>query len=209
MTVTRFDPERHLYYVGDPEELVPSATRMIAALGLVETAHFTKEARDRGTHVHLAVHYYLLQDLDEATIYPPWKGHVDAAIRFIEDSGADRRNLLTEVRVHNAELGYCGTADVLGELFRSEAVADWKSGAIGEATGIQTALYDLAKPLANGRRRRRLGVQLRADGKYRLVDIDREQDPSGLDYHRARAVADLYRRFHWKREKAEIERYAA
>lgn len=207
MTV-RFDADRHLYF-NDAGELVPNVTRMIAALGLVDTSHFTKEARDRGTHVHYAVHLYLRGVLDEETIHPPWRGHVDAAIKFVQDSGADRSKIETEVRVHDQVLGVCGTADAFLPLFGSDSVADWKSGVVGRTTGIQTALYDIARPLLSGRRRRRFGVQLRADGKYRMVDIDREMDPTGADYHEGRAMVALYRRYIWEREKHELIRSAA
>lgn len=199
-----FDQERHLYFQEAPDSYVPNVTRIIAGLGLIETQWFTKESRDRGRHVHLAIHYWLQGDLDWSTVHTPWEGHVRAAIRFLEDAKADPKKLQTEVLVYHPVFGYCGTADVFGEIFGEECVPDWKSGAIGEATGIQTALYDLAYPLPGGRRRRRIGVQLREDGTYKKRDLDRELDPQGLDYRRGMAAVDLYRRFLWKREKREL-----
>ena len=206
MTV-RFDAERHLYFVDD--RLVPNVTRMISALNLVDTSFFTEESRERGSHVHQAVHLYIKGELDESSVHPPWRGHVAAAIKLLQDARADLSRLQTEVRVYNARLGYCGTADVLGPIFDFETCLDWKSGAIGEATGIQTALYDLAHPLPGGGRRRRMGAQLRSNGTYKLVNLDRELDPNGLDYHRALALVDFYRRFHWKREERELLSAAA
>lgn len=204
--VVRFDAARHLYFVDG--DLKPNVTRMIAALGLIETAFFTKESRDRGIHVHAAVHLWINDNLEDESVYPPWRGHVDAAIRFLEDAKVDRKKLRTEVRVYNPVLGYTGTADVFGPIFDDDDAADWKSGAIGEPTGIQTALYDMAEPRKDGRRRHRYGVQLRPDGTYRLVDLSRN-DPTGQDYIHAAALVSLYRRFHWPREKRELLRDAA
>lgn len=203
-----FDRERHLYFDAHGE-LVPNVTRMIAALNLVDTSFFTEESRRRGTHVHAAIHLWAQDDLDFDSVRPEWRGHVEAAIRFLEDARADKRALRTEVLVHHTALGYCGMTDVFGPIFGEECVVDWKSGLIGEATGIQTALYDLADPLPRGIRRRRIGIQLRANGTYKPVNLDRELDPTGLDYWRAQNVVDLYRRFHWKRERRELLKGAA
>lgn len=202
MNVT-FDAERHLYFVDG--DRWPSVTQMISGLNLWDTTWFTEAARVRGTHVHQCVHLWIEGGfgpggLEESSIHLPFRGYVEAAIRVIEDSGTKREQMETEVRVVNRELGYCGTLDLRGPWFNDQVVLDWKSGIIGEPTGIQTALYDMAEPLPNGRRRRRVGAQLRANGTYRLVNLDRDLDPQGLDYRRAANVADLFKRFVWPRE---------
>lgn len=202
------DEEGHLYRLNGSR--VPSVTQMIGALNLVETRWFTEDARRRGQHVHAAVHLWIQDDLKWESVWPPWAGHVRAAIKFLEDARVDPKTLQTEVRVGHEVLGYAGTADVFGVLFGDECVPDWKSGAIGEGTGIQTALYDIANPLPDGRRRRRMGIQLRENGTYRMVNLDRELDPQGLDYRRALTIVDLYKRFLWKRDlKERGERDAA
>lgn len=194
-----FDEERHLYRLnGEP---APSATQMLAGLNLIDCRWFTENARRRGTFVHAAIHYWLEDALEWESLDARLVGYVRAAIRFLEDARVDPKTLETEVRVGSETYGYCGTADVFGVLFGDECVPDWKTGAIGEGTGIQTALYDIARPLPSGRRRRRIGVQLRPDGSYRMVNLDRDLDPTGHDYRRAPAVVDLYKRFVWPREK--------
>lgn len=198
-----FDADRHLYFVDGVRW--PSVTQMISGLNLWDTTWFTEAARVRGSHVHACVHLWIRGGfgpggLDEQSIHPPFRGYVDAAIKVVEDSGTNPREVETEVRVVNEALGYCGTADWIGPWINDDAVLDWKSGVIGEPTGIQTALYDMARPLPNGKRRRRIGAQLRANGTYRLVMIDRALDPQGLDYRRGANVVDLYKRYVWPRE---------
>lgn len=194
----------HRYTVdGHP---VPGVTQILSGLNLVDDQWFTEQSRQRGTAVHAAVHYWIQDDLKWETLDPRIEGYVRAAIRFLEDARADPKQLRTEVRVFNSVLGYCGTTDVLGVVFGDDAVTDWKSGALGKATGLQTAAYDLADP---GHRRRRIGVQLRNNGTYKKVDLDRELDPSGTDYRRFPAAVDLYRRFVWPRELQERSIHAS
>jgi hypothetical protein len=200
----RYEAERHLYFVDD--ELVPNVTRIISGLNLQETRWFTDEAAERGRHVHECVHLLMLGTLDPASIFPAYRGYVESAARLLEDAGVDCSKVRTEVRVYNAALGYCGTADYLGPFAGAEACLDWKSGALGAPVGIQTALYDLADPLPGGERRRRYGAQLKANGKFpNVVALDRKPyDVQGYDYARARAAVDLYRTFVFERERREL-----
>lgn len=200
------DLESHRYTAdGVP---MPSVTGILQGLNLVDASWYTSDSRTRGHHVHAAIHLHLSGGLDWGTVWEPWQGYVRAAIRFLEDAGADSSTLRTEAQVHNALLGYCGTADVFGMLFGTETVLDWKSGSLGRVTGLQTAGYDLADPLPGGRRRRRLGVVLLENGDYRSKDLT-AMDALGLDYTDFQAAVRLYRAHVWEREKRHNVRSSA
>lgn len=189
MNILTFDAASHTYRLDG--RLVPHVTGVLAGLGLVDTSWFTEESRRRGQAVHAAIHYHLQKDLDWSTVQERFKGYVEAAILFLDDAKAVID--ATELRlVHARAPIFAGTADVFGDLFKDDSLADWKSGAVGEVTGLQTALYDIAK---GGKRRRRIGVQLRPNGKYTKHDFTDRQD-----YPRALAAVDLYNRYIFKGE---------
>ena len=205
MTATvRFDADRHLYFVDG--ELIPNATRIIGGLNLHDSTYFTAAAAERGRYIHECIHLWMQDDLEMVSVYEPYKGYVDSAIRLVEASGVKKSDVRTEIRVYHPALRYCGTADWIGPYAGDDSCLDWKSGLIGKPTGIQTALYDMAEPLPNGRRRRRYGAQLKANGRLPNVRaLDRRPyDDTGYDYHRAAAAVDLYREFIWEREKKEL-----
>lgn len=188
-----FREEDHSYWRNG--QRVPSVTQILAGLGLIDSRHFTEESRVRGKAVHAAVHYHLEGDLDWSSVDERIKGYLEAAITFLEDSRFEA--LAVEQRVwHLTYPIYAGTGDAFGILpARSQdTVADWKSGAIEEVHGLQTALYDIAR---GGPRRRRIGVQLRPDGKYRKRDFE-----DRWDYDRALSAADLYTKFIFDRRAA-------
>jgi hypothetical protein len=192
MNALTFNSERHEYRLGG--RLVPHVTGILAGLNLVDTSWFTEESRLRGQAVHQAIHYHLEGDLDWSTVQDRFKGYVEAAILFLDDAKAVIDS--TELRlVHGGAPIFAGTADVVGELFGDASVVDWKSGAIGEVTGLQVAAYDIA---LGGGRRRRMGVQLKANGKYsKPHDLTERQD-----YPRFLAAADLFNRYIFKGEKS-------
>lgn len=174
---------------------VPGVTEILDGLGFIETRWFTDESRRRGTAVHLAIHYHLEKDLDWTRLDERIKGYVEAAIAFLDDSKFEA--VETEKRVlHEGAPSFAGTLDVLGKFNGSECVADWKSGAFSKVTGLQIAAYDLA---LGGKRRRRVGIQIRDNGKYRKTDFDDRRD-----YQRFQAAADLFTHFIFNpKEKGE------
>ena len=192
-----FDEASHTYRVEGREIL--GVTRTLALAGYVDTTWFTEWCSKRGTVVHKAV------ELEAEGLYEPasWRddleeaglsenkiegllGHVEAWIRFREETGfqflTDEAGIpYSEIRLLSESRGFAGTADGVGTFRGSDALvlADWKSGPPGPSTGPQTAAYAGAFHELTGRRiARRLGVQLRPDGRYRHCYFD---DPN--DFH--------------------------
>jgi hypothetical protein len=81
------------------------------------------------------------------------------------------------------DLGYAGTPDRVGTLNGQPAVVEIKTGGPAEWHGYQLAGYDLLDPLPFARRR--VGVYLRPDGKFRVRRYDDQEDR----YHFLRALA--------------------
>lgn len=174
---------------------VPGVTEILDGIGLIDTRWFTQFSRDRGSAVHAAVHFHLEKDLDWRTVDDRIKGYVEAAITFLDDSKF--QTVAVEQRVFcPSPTAFAGTLDVAGVMAGRESVCDWKSGASTDVHGLQLAAYDLA---LGGKRRRRIGVQLRENGTYKKRDYDDRRD-----YDRFLAAADLYTRFIFNpKEKAE------
>ena len=68
--------------------------------------------------------------------------------------------------------GFAGKPDLIGPLAGRESVVDTKSGAAGPAAHLQTAAYEIlhGKPL------KRYALQLKQDGKYRLIEHKDRKD---------------------------------
>ena len=187
--------EQHQYFWHGRR--VAGVTSVLSSLGLYPGAQFfTEESRQRGTAVHLAVQLWLEDDLDESSVSSVVRPYLDAAVSFLNHAlGSDRRGAI-EKRVFSEPHLYAGTLDLHAETFGEDSVIDWKSGAISDVTGLQLAAYDTA--LGGGKRRRRIGVQLRPDGTYRMQTF---ADPT--DYPRWLNALGLYRRYIEPHEKKE------
>lgn len=172
---------------------VPGVTEVLDGIGLIDTRWFTQFSRDRGSAVHQAVHFHLEKDLDWRTVDERIKGYVEAAISFLDDSTF--QTVAVEQRVYcPSPTPFAGTLDVVGVMSGKDVVADWKSGASSDVHGLQLAAYDLA---LGGKRRRRIGVQLRENGTYKKRDYDDRRD-----YDRFLAAADLYTKFVFDKRRA-------
>lgn len=193
--VCEYDDKTHSYYINGRR--VPSATQIVAGLGLIDTSRFTAYARDRGKAIHAAIASHIAGSLVLSGLACEHRPFVEAAISFLEISNAKIE--VYETPVYNIGLGYAGTPDLVGEFFGDPGLPDWKTGSVDErVVGIQTALYDLALPPARSRRRR-MAVQLSKTGKYKLFDLTGRAG-SRIDYQRATAAVDLYREFIFKEE---------
>lgn len=175
---------------------IPGVTEILDGLGLVDTRWFTEESRRRGSAVHAAVHYHLEGDLAWSTVDERIKGYVESAIAFLDVVAFKPTHVETRV-LHVGPPTFAGTLDLAGEMYGTDSLADWKSGAIVPVTGMQTAGYDVA--LGGKKRRRRLGVQLRENGKLpRITELDDRRD-----YARMLNAADLYTHFIFKPKPEE------
>lgn len=149
-----FDAVTHSYAWGAIEELAVELLSVSAAMGsagLVRTAYFTPESRDRGTNVHALTEQFDagLVDLDMLAD-DPLLPYIQAWAQFTEDYIPKFSR--TEWAVANADLGYAGTIDRVGTLMlpakgssanrvRRRCVLDIKSGAKTPTHPVQLAAY--------------------------------------------------------------------
>ena len=159
----------HVYRAGDVE--LPSVTQVIRAAGLMgDTSHYTDEARDRGTAIHLALEYFDQGNLDEDALDPMLRPYLDAYRCFCRDYQPTWT--LVEAMRYDSTLRYAGTIDRAGRLKGEKYpyVVDIKSGGPASWHGIQTAAYkllvraDLDSPIVA-----RAGLYVKPDGRYTLV----------------------------------------
>jgi hypothetical protein len=137
-------------------------------------------AARRGTAVHKAIHYWLDGDLDEATVEPGLIGYLDAAKRFIDESGFEPMQV--ECRGYHPAHRYGYTFDLDGTLSGGDlAVVDWKSGMVLEGHAFQLAGYTATR--ANPRIYRRLAVKLNADGTYKVHEYPSPEYPGHTFTH--------------------------
>ncbi len=103
-----------------------------------------REASERGTEVHTQIVRYLAGE----DVVPPTglEGHVDAAIRFVDDWQLDE--LLVERPVFSRTWGYAGRPDAVARLAGSPDVwlLDWKTHARGPfiESALQLSAYRYA-----------------------------------------------------------------
>ena len=164
-----FDPEKHLYTVdGEP---FPSVTQVLLSEGFVDTQWFTDYGRERGSLAHLCIHYEDTGELDEATVDPALAPYLAAYRRFKRESGFVVSS--SEVPLANPVYRFAGTPDKFGTFRDAEcALLDVKTGAMPPWAAIQTAAYELLK----GSPYKRFGLQLKADGSYKLHPFKDRQD---------------------------------
>ena len=195
-----FDATAHAYTVDGRR--VPSVTQVLELAGLVDKRWFTDFARDRGTYVHQLLELHDTGDLDEASIDPQLAPYLDAWTAACRDLGARWSHV--EHRMADATLGVAGTLDRFGVLAGKPTIADIKTGAAEDYIGIQLAGYaylaELTGLAPSARRVRRVGVFLKSDGSYRLVEY---ADRTDLDVFRAALTVAHWRLAHDTRAQQE------
>jgi hypothetical protein len=153
-----FDAEQHAYTLDGRS--VPGVTQILGLLEDFEGVpwHLLEAARKFGQHVHAACALMVRDELDWGALDSALVPYVEAAKRFIEESGVVVR--ASELRVAHPALRYAGTLDLLGEL-RGLCLFDFKSGVFPRSVGPQTAAYAAAYQQETGIRvARRYCVQL-------------------------------------------------
>lgn len=160
-----FDEETHTYrYKGIK---YPSVTQVIADAGLYgNTSYFTDYHRDRGSFTHRIIQWHLSGELDEASIEPILRPYFDAWLRFEKEAGFVSE--CCEKMLINDLQRFAGTIDHIGHINGHYALIDVKTGGIYPATAIQTAGYAI---LLKSPGVKRFGLQLSAEGKYKLTEF--------------------------------------
>lgn len=105
-----FNEDGHVYtYNG---QHWPSITGILKDEGFIDTAFYDEWSRDKGSHVHKAIKYYLADELDEETIDPVIVPYLSAFKRFMAESGFIVKQ--SETPGVNTVHRYSGTPDLIG-----------------------------------------------------------------------------------------------
>ncbi|HCU25403.1 MAG TPA: hypothetical protein DF383_10310 [Deltaproteobacteria bacterium] len=155
----RFDPEKHLYWLGD-RPLV-SVTQALTEASIIDSRWYTEEAKNRGTAVHKACELLDLDDLEFDSLHPTIRPYVEAYLQFKRDTGFVPE--LIEHRVYNETYFYAGTLDRAGRIGKEKVVIDLKSGAVEPWAALQISAYEAC---LSGHYTR-MALPLTDTGKYR------------------------------------------
>src|SRR5262245_59804304 len=127
---------------------IPRVTQVGEAVGAFTGMEFwTEEARQRGSAVHAATHYYDEGDLDYDSVDPTIRPYLDAYILFEEESGF-RPDIVEQCFV-NEGFRFAGRPDRIkntvrkSELFPRKCIIDIKTGAREGWHAVQLAGYAL------------------------------------------------------------------
>ncbi|MFE3326835.1 hypothetical protein [Streptomyces sp. NPDC059176] len=160
------------------------------------------QAGARGTDVHTYAQRFLSGE-DELTVPDELIGYVEACVAFLDEW--QLVPVLVETTVASRMWQYCGTFDVVGDVYDgTRRIVDWKTGASGiwGETGLQLAAYagaDFYHHVDGTERRVRdlaidkgLAVHLKPDGTYDAFDT--VIDPSAFKkFQHVATVARLAR----------------
>jgi len=156
----------------------PRVSDILAAAGLAAdfshvNAEILEAAQARGTAVHEAItaHHYGY----EVDITPEIKPYLAAYERFLSESGHEP--IVSEYELVDSEWGVMGHVDRVGYLNKLRGIFDWTIGD-GQSKRYQLAAY---RWLWNRCRPQEpvtftAGVELRANGTYRLYETEGAQD---------------------------------
>ena len=167
-----FNEAKHEYSLDG--EIIPGVTTIINDLYTPGPDDEAMEiARDRGTKVHKACELYDLNVLDLEDLDPVLQPYLNAWIQFRSDTGVSIIEI--ERLVYHPKFRYAGKLDRVAMLNGKISVIDIKSSTVMlKLTGLQLAAYQAAYNASIAgtdlpEATERYGLQLRADGKYRLV----------------------------------------
>lgn len=142
-----FEPNAHVYTLDTIA--VPSVTGVLRQAGLVNfdgiPPNILEAARQRGTQVHAAIHFFNEHDLDVLGFcreFPGYAGYVQSWIRLCESGRL--KTALCEQRVASRVHGVAGTVDWLGEFDGVGAILDFATGDPEDAAkDLQTGAYEV------------------------------------------------------------------
>jgi len=149
---------------------LPSVTTILKSVGLIDTAFYTEEGRERGRAVHLACEYYDQGDLDEDSLDPQIAGYLQAYKKWKATFGYEFTWI--EMPMQDKTGVYAGTSDRIIER-RPRQLWDIKSGPYQKWHRIQSAAYVhmMDDPFSYTR----LGLYLQACGKFTVREFLRAE----------------------------------
>jgi len=171
-----FDEEKHEYTLAG--RVIPSVTQLLKDAGVLQfgVGELANEAAMmRGKAVHAACHYLDEGDLNWKSVSDEIIGFVFAYEKFKEETGFKPDRI--EERLFHPSLMYAGTLDREGtwKLSKNRVLIDLKTGQDQPGYALQLAGYDLLLPTLT-LPRERFGVELYADGSFKLIDHNEESD---------------------------------
>jgi hypothetical protein len=176
-----FDPSTHSYSDENGDQY-PSVTTVLADAGVVDFSVVKQEIRERamrrGTSVHFACQLWDENALEYRKVPKALRGYLKAWKEWRRASGFVP---LVIEQPFISPHGYAGTPDRFGRFPNgTTAVLDLKSGKgdVADWVRIQTAAYARWYQIGSTLPPRRIGIQLHADGTYRV----REFEPRTLQY---------------------------
>jgi hypothetical protein len=206
-----FRPEDHTYWVSG--RLYVSVTQVLQQLGLIRfdgiPPSVLDAAKERGTVVHQAVHYFNERDLDVdgfCATYPTYAGYLQAWIAFTRLR--QFQPVLCEHRVASRRHQVAGTLDCLGLLDGQAVLLDFATGDPADVCKwLQTAAYEglarewaaedpvLARFFGQHKTLTRAAVALRKDGTFTVEPYRNPADyREFLVLRDALAIVEKYRR---------------
>lgn len=170
---------------------LPGVTSILKAVGIIDTAFYSDEGRDRGTAVHLACEYFDQGDLDESSIDPQIAGYLDAYKRF--RSLTEWQFEWIEMPIRDRAGKYAGTPD-RGLSARPRKLIDIKTGAYQPWHAIQAAAYVncLEDPFSYSR----YGLYLKTNGTFSMREFPKAEYVSDLAIFQS--ALNIY---YWKGKK--------
>jgi len=148
---------------------LPRVTEILKNAGLIESAFFTDETRDRGSAVHAAAHYLDENDLDWPSVDPSVLPRLRQYQKFKDDVKPEI--LAMEEQVVNEPLQYAGRLDRRVKINGREGVLDLKGPSECAWHRLQIMYYVACFP----RQLARWALYL-SDARYKLVEFRGRED---------------------------------
>jgi hypothetical protein len=170
-------------FVSDPHEYHMKGQRLWSPSGTflqiryVDDRYYTEESRYRGQYVHRATHLIDEQDIVWNDIAPEYLAYIEAYCEFKEVWRFKPR--MREIPIYHPDYSYGVTPDGEGIILDGDAaIVELKTGTMPWWTAIQTAAQEMAVAAWDNPKnfRRRFGVELKKNGKFRVKEFDDDHD---------------------------------
>jgi hypothetical protein len=173
-----FDPIKHEYRSNG--KVLPSVTQILSYAGIIPACGFYLPIHaERGRAVHSAAQMHIDGTLDEDSLHEIIRLYVFAFKDFLRESRFVPMKSFCEVPMRS-ELGFAGTADLVGTLNNNLAVIDVKTGDASAWAQFQTAGYELLYRETSGYKKeiKRFSLRLYPTGRYKLREHTKQSDQS-------------------------------
>lgn len=194
-----FDAATHTYTLDG--RVLPSVTQVLKEARICDYSMIPQAvlqfAAERGTAVHLATQLLDEGDLDVESLDPVLAPYVQAWEKFKAETGFVSERI--EKRIVNETYFYAGTYDRVGiGIFQGgrRGIVDIKSGILLPGHHVQLAAY--AEAMGEPATTRRMLVQLRPDGQYRIEETPRSEFQRNFKVFLAALTC-----LHWRIERGE------